>query len=38
MGWFDGVGVISILKVKGSNLTSDVRMVNNGKLIKYSPI
>jgi len=33
------VGVfISILKVKGSNLTSGVRMVNNGKLTKYSSI
>jgi hypothetical protein len=29
---------ISILKVKGSNLTSGVCMVNIGNLIEYSPI
>jgi hypothetical protein len=27
-----------ILKVKGSNFTNGVFMVNNGKLIKYFPI
>jgi hypothetical protein len=27
-----------ILKVKGSNLTSGVCMINNGKLIKYSHV
>jgi hypothetical protein len=29
---------VIILKVKGSNLTSGVCMVNNGKLIEYSLI
>jgi hypothetical protein len=28
----------SILKVKGSNFTGGVCMVNNGKLIEYFPI
>jgi hypothetical protein len=28
----------SILKVKGSNLTNNVFMVNNDKLIKYFPM
>ncbi len=28
----------SILKVNGSNLTSGVCVINNGKLIEYSPI
>jgi hypothetical protein len=33
------VGVFaSILKVKGSNLTNGVFVVNNGKLIEYSPM
>jgi hypothetical protein len=33
------VGVfVSILKVKGSNFTSGVCVVNNGKLIKYSHV
>jgi hypothetical protein len=33
------VGVFaSILKVKGSNFTSGVCMINNGKLTEYSPI
>jgi hypothetical protein len=33
------VGVfVSILKVKGSNLTSDLCVVNNDKLIEYSLI
>jgi hypothetical protein len=31
------VGVLaSILKVKGSNFTSGVCVINNGRLIKYS--
>ncbi len=44
VGWLDGKGglminvFISILKVKGSNLTSGVCVVDNGKLTKYSPI
>jgi hypothetical protein len=29
---------ISILKVKGSNLTNGVFVVNNGNLIEYSPM
>jgi hypothetical protein len=33
------VGVFAfILKVKGLNLTNDVFVVNNGKLIKYFPM
>jgi hypothetical protein len=33
------VGVFtSILKVKGSNYTDGVFMVNNGKLIEYFPM
>jgi hypothetical protein len=28
----------SISKVKGSNFTNGVFVVNNGKLIKYSPM
>jgi hypothetical protein len=33
------VGVFaSILKVKGSNLTNGVFMINSGKLIEYFPI
>jgi hypothetical protein len=33
------VGVfIFILKAKGSNFISDVCVVNNGKLTKYSPM
>ncbi len=37
MCWFDGKGVTSILKVKGSNPTN-VFMVNSGKLTKLSPM
>jgi hypothetical protein len=28
----------SIIEVKGSNLTNGVFVVNNGELIKYSPM
>ncbi len=34
VGWLDGRVFFSILKVKGSNLTSDMCVVNNGKLTK----
>jgi hypothetical protein len=33
------VGVfVSILEVKGSNLTNDVFVINSGKLIEYFPM
>jgi len=33
------IGVFaSMLKVKGSNFTNDVFVVNNGKLIEYFPM
>jgi hypothetical protein len=38
VGWLDGRGVCLHSKVKGSNLTSVVCVVNNGKLIEYFPI
>jgi hypothetical protein len=36
VGWLDGRGVCFHPKVKGSNLTIGVCMVNNGKFIKCS--
>jgi len=34
--WFDGRVFASILKIKGSNFTNGVFVVNNGKLTIYS--
>ncbi len=35
VGWFDGRDVCLLFKVKGSNLTNGVCVVNNDKLTEY---
>jgi hypothetical protein len=38
MGWLDVRVFVSIIKIKGSNLSNGVYVANSGELIEYSPI